>query len=91
VLALAAGIVEGLDLGHNAMAALVAQARGAARLLRGTSCCSLSVQQGAGLGERGSRRWKVLCDSAGKAFSSARRTMLVPRPRRVTARSTRGR
>ena len=27
VLALAAGIVEGLDLGHNAMAALVAQAR----------------------------------------------------------------
>lgn len=26
VLALAAGIVEGLDLGHNAMAALVAQA-----------------------------------------------------------------
>ena len=28
VLALAAGIVEGLDLGHNAMAALVAQARG---------------------------------------------------------------
>ncbi len=31
VLALAAGIVEGLDLGHNAMAALVAQARPAAR------------------------------------------------------------
>lgn len=27
VLAIAAGIVEGLDLGHNAMAALVAQVR----------------------------------------------------------------
>ena len=28
VLAIAAGIVEGLDLGHNAMAALIAQVRG---------------------------------------------------------------
>jgi hypothetical protein len=45
VLALAAGIVEGLDLGHNAMAALVAQARarGACAALRGGSRCSLKV------------------------------------------------
>lgn len=46
VLAIAAGIVEGLDLGHNAMAALVAQ-------VRHTRCCCGEEQN-----RKGSTFWR---------------------------------
>lgn len=39
VLAIAAGIVEGLDLGHNAMAALVAQVCITLPICSGCCCC----------------------------------------------------